>query len=64
MEAVGVGASVIAFITLGLKCAKSAHEILSSAKGGSDHVARVERDVQGLLSTLERLARCRVIAER
>jgi hypothetical protein len=64
MEAVAVGASVLAFVTLSLKSAKAVQEVLSSAKEGQRHVGQVERDVQSLQLTLERLSRCRLIGER
>jgi hypothetical protein len=64
MEAVGVGASVLAFVTLGLQSAKAILEILSSVKDGRENVDRPEKDITGLQLTLERLARCRIIAER
>ncbi|GAB1318058.1 hypothetical protein MFIFM68171_08268 [Madurella fahalii] len=64
MEAVGAVASVIAVITLGLKSVKTVHEILSSVKDGSGQVGQAQRNIRGLQSTLERLARCRIIEER
>lgn len=64
MEAVGAGASFVAIITLGLKSAKIIHEILSSAKNGDGQVGKVQRDIQGLKSTLERLARCRILGQQ
>jgi hypothetical protein len=57
------GASVLAFVTLGLKSAKIIHEVLSSFKDGSKTVEQTARDVSCLQSTLERLARCRIVAE-
>jgi len=61
MEAVGAGASILAFVTLGLKSAKAVHEILGSLRDGRVHVDAAERDVRELQSTLEQLSRCRVI---
>lgn len=63
MEAVGAGASILAFATLGLKSAKAVHEILGSLKDGRAHVDAAKRDVRELQSMLERLSRCRVITE-
>lgn len=41
MEAIGVGANVLAFILLGLKSAKFIHETLSAVKDGPEIVQRV-----------------------
>lgn len=60
MEAIGGGASVLAFVLLGLKSAKIIYELLNPGDDGKT----IARDVRGLQSTLERLARCRVLAER
>lgn len=62
MEAIGAGASVLAFITLGLQSVKTIHEILSSVKD-TTRVYGVRQDVQGLQATLDRLSRCRAVAE-
>ncbi|OIW25928.1 hypothetical protein CONLIGDRAFT_717590 [Coniochaeta ligniaria NRRL 30616] len=64
MEALGVGASVLAFVIVGLQSAKTIHDILASVKDGSETVDRAEADIMSLQSTLERLASCRIIAER
>lgn len=64
MEAVGVGASVLAFVVLGLKSAKAAYQVLSAVKDGNTHVAEAKSSVQDLQSTLERLSRCRLVAEQ
>jgi hypothetical protein len=64
MEVVGVGASVLAFVVVGLKSAKAAYEALSAIKDGNTHVAQARSSVQGLQSTLERLSRCRLVAEQ
>jgi hypothetical protein len=61
MEAIGAGASVVAFIVLGLKSAKIIHEILSDESG--THVGQVRTGIQDLQSTLERLGRCRAVSE-
>ncbi|KAK0750314.1 hypothetical protein B0T18DRAFT_124863 [Schizothecium vesticola] len=64
MEVIAGGASVLAFVVVGLKSAKVAHEVLSAIKDGSTHVAQARSSVQGLQSTLERLSRCRLVAEQ
>jgi hypothetical protein len=61
MEAIGAGASVVAFIVLGLKSAKIIHEILSDESG--THVGQVRTGIQDLQSTLERLGRCRAVSD-
>ncbi|KAB5584807.1 hypothetical protein GE09DRAFT_4743 [Coniochaeta sp. 2T2.1] len=64
MEALGAGASVVAFVTFGLQSAKVIHQVLSSNTDGKKIVEQAARDVATLQSTLERLARCRIITER
>lgn len=64
MEAVGFGASVLAFVLLGLKSAKVTYEVLSAIKDENTHVAQAKSSVQVLQSTLERLSRCRLVAEQ
>jgi len=64
MEAVGFGAGVLAFILLGLKSAKVAHDVLSAIKDGNIQVAQARSSVQGLQSTLERLSQCRLVVEQ
>ncbi|KAK0722619.1 hypothetical protein B0T26DRAFT_749992 [Lasiosphaeria miniovina] len=61
MDVISAGASVVAFIVLGLKSAKIIHEILSNESG--THVGQVRAGIQDLQSTLERLQRCRATAE-
>jgi len=63
MEAIGVGASVLAFLTLGLSSTKVVYELISSIKDGGMHVKQIKGEIQGLQLTLERLSRCRHIAE-
>jgi len=63
MEAVGVGASVVTFITLGLQSIKFIDEALSLAKDGKGYVDRARRDVQSLQAALERFGRCRAVAQ-
>jgi hypothetical protein len=63
MEAIGAGASVLAFVTLGLKSAKTIHEVLSSFKDESKIVEQSARNVASLQSTLERLATCRIVRD-
>jgi heme exporter protein D len=64
MEAISAGASVLAFVVLGLQSVKVAHKILSSVKDQNSTVSRAEKDVRRLKSTLERLSSCRIIEER
>ena len=54
-------ASVLAFVLVGLKSAKIAHEALSSFKDGPKRVRRATADVKRLRSTLERLSQCRAL---
>jgi hypothetical protein len=63
MEAVGVGASVVTFIALGLQSIKFIDEALSSAKDGKGYVDRARRDVWSLQASLERLGRCRAVTQ-
>ncbi|KAM7196352.1 hypothetical protein V8F33_006261 [Rhypophila sp. PSN 637] len=62
MEAIGAGASVLAFLTLGIKSAKTIHKILSLVKDGT-RINRIRQDVQSLQITLDRLSRSRAAAE-
>ncbi|KAB5567032.1 ankyrin repeat-containing domain protein [Coniochaeta sp. 2T2.1] len=64
MEALGAGASVVALVTFGLQSAKVIHQVLSSITDGRKNVEQAARDVAALQTTLERLARCRIITER
>ncbi|KAK1830459.1 hypothetical protein QBC39DRAFT_354030 [Podospora conica] len=57
MEAVGAGASVLAFVLLALKSAKAAYEVLSAVKDGNTHVAQATHSIERLQSTLELLER-------
>lgn len=54
-------ASVLAFVLLGLKSAKTAHSILSSFQDGPENVKRATADVEGLLLTLVQLSKCRAL---
>ena len=51
-------ASALAFVLVGLKSAKIAHEALRSFKDGPKRVRRAAADVKRLRSTLERLSQC------
>jgi len=62
-EAIGVGASALAFVLLGLKSAKVAYQALSSIKDGPTHVNQIMSSVLGLQYTLERLSHCRLVME-
>ncbi|KAI8691588.1 hypothetical protein NCS56_00151700 [Fusarium sp. Ph1] len=62
MEAIGVGANVLAFVVLGIKSAKLTHDTLSAI---SDGPARVRNLAAGLLQLhwiLEQLLQCRAAA--
>ncbi|KAK1751467.1 hypothetical protein QBC47DRAFT_391875 [Echria macrotheca] len=64
MEAIGAGAGVIAFVTLGLQSIKVIAQALSAIRDGNSHVQAALKHVQDLQSVLERLERCRVLVER
>lgn len=64
MEAIGAGASVLAFVTLGLKSVKIIHEIVASVKDGKVFLEQTRQDIQGLQATLEKLRDCRAIVDR
>ncbi|KAJ9145136.1 hypothetical protein NKR23_g5552 [Pleurostoma richardsiae] len=55
MEAVGAGASVLAFVVLAIQSAKAAHGVFSSLQEAPADVARLADDVLFLLGILERL---------
>lgn len=63
MEAIGVGANVLAFVLLGLKSAKFIHETLSAVKDGPEIVQRVARDILQLHWILERVHQSRAAAD-
>jgi hypothetical protein len=58
MEAIGAGASTLAFILLALKSAKIINESLSSIKDAPRTVIELLEDVTFLQSVLERLSQC------
>lgn len=58
MEAIGAGASTLAFILLALKSAKVINESLSSIKDGPKTVNELLEDIKFLQSVLERLSQC------
>lgn len=60
-DPVSTGASVLAFVLLGLKSVKVAHEILSNFKDGPENVKIARTDVENLRLVLERLSNCRLL---
>lgn len=63
MEAIGAGAAVLPFVLLCFQSAKVVYTVFSSIKDAPKQVKQLQRDAAGLLSTLERLAACRVLHE-
>ena len=61
MEALGAGASVLAFAGLGLSAAQALHTVLESIKDGPQNVQQARTDVYGLYSTLLQLSKCHVL---
>ncbi|KAI1213181.1 ankyrin [Annulohypoxylon truncatum] len=60
MEAIGVGANVLAFVVLALKAAKTTYETLSAVKDGPEIVRHVAANVNQLYWILDGLQRSRV----
>ncbi|KAM5354570.1 hypothetical protein ACJ41O_001217 [Fusarium nematophilum] len=60
MEAIGAGASTLAFVLLALKSAKSIHESLSVIGDAPRTVRELTQDVQLLQTVLERLKSCSI----
>ncbi|KAF7562673.1 hypothetical protein G7046_g1499 [Stylonectria norvegica] len=58
MDPLSAGASVLAFLTLGLKTATTIHQILSSFKNAPQAVLELNHDVTSLSAILERLLKC------
>ncbi|KAL2679303.1 hypothetical protein Neosp_010075 [[Neocosmospora] mangrovei] len=58
MEAIGTGASTLAFVLLALKSAKIIHESLSAIKDAPRIVRELAQDIQLLQSVLGRLTHC------
>ncbi|RSM03369.1 hypothetical protein CDV31_010501 [Fusarium ambrosium] len=58
MEAIGTGASTLAFVLLALKSAKVIHESLSAIKDAPRIVRELAQDIQLLQSVLGRLTNC------
>ncbi|KAF4965825.1 hypothetical protein FSARC_6418 [Fusarium sarcochroum] len=58
MEAIGAGASTLAFVLLALKSAKVIHESLSSIKGAPKTVRELVEDIKFLQSVLGRMSHC------
>jgi hypothetical protein len=52
MEAIGVGANVLAFVILGLKSAQVVYETCSAIKDGPEILQQLERDVRQMHSIL------------
>jgi hypothetical protein len=52
MEAIGVGANVLAFVVLGLKSAQVVYEACSAIKDGPEILQQLERDVRQMHSIL------------
>lgn len=59
MEAIGVGANVLAFVVLGIKSAKLAHDTLSAIKDGPALVQGLAGNFLQLHWILEQLLQCR-----
>ncbi|KAK3898027.1 hypothetical protein C8A05DRAFT_38399, partial [Staphylotrichum tortipilum] len=57
MEAIGGGASVLAFITVAIQSAKTISDLLSGIKDAPDNVRRTAETVSMLQSALEQLAK-------
>ncbi|EEY19231.1 predicted protein [Verticillium alfalfae VaMs.102] len=55
-EPIGLGASVLAFVTLTLKSAKTIHDVLSAVKEAPDSVRRLTSEVIFMQSILRRLS--------
>lgn len=55
MEAIGVGASTLAFVLLALKSAKIVNESLSSIKDAPSIVSELLKDIESLQSVLGRI---------
>ncbi|RMJ04940.1 hypothetical protein CDV36_014390 [Fusarium kuroshium] len=62
MEAIGVGANVLAFVVLGIKFAKLAHDTLSAIEDGPALVQSVAANLLQLHWILEQLLQCRAAA--
>lgn len=61
MDPLTAGATVLPFVILGLQSIKTAFGILSTYKDGKEQVSRTQKDVNSLLSILERLSKSRII---
>lgn len=62
MEPIGVGANVLAFVVLGIKSAKLAHDTLSAIKDGPALVQSMAANFLQLHWILEQLLQCRAAA--
>ncbi|KAI1500270.1 hypothetical protein F5X99DRAFT_387019 [Biscogniauxia marginata] len=63
MEAIGASANVLAFVLLGLKCAKTIHNTLSIVKDGPPTVQRLANTILHLHWTLEQIKQSRAAAD-
>ena len=63
ITALGLGASIVSFIDVGLKATKKIHSLLSGIKDGPQYVEQTSRNVYDLLSALEQISKCPMIDE-
>ncbi|KAK3942476.1 hypothetical protein QBC46DRAFT_447683 [Diplogelasinospora grovesii] len=61
MEAIGAGASVLAFLGFGIQCAQIICSVLSPIEDAPRNVSQAARDVANLRSVLEQLSACRAL---
>ncbi|KAI9693659.1 MAG: hypothetical protein M1822_002930 [Bathelium mastoideum] len=63
MEAIGAGASVLAFIGIGLTCSKTLYQTLSSYRDGSQHVQALAAAIKNLQTILTQLHSCEALRD-
>jgi len=63
MEAIGAGANVLAFVVLGLNCAKTIYQTLSAVRDAPRIVQRVSTDILQLHYILEQVKQSRAAAD-
>lgn len=63
MEALGITASVVAVVTIGLQCSKFIYQIVSGIKGGPSAVQKVVRAAKNLINLLEQIKELAVHAK-
>ena len=63
MEALGAGANILAFVVVGLECAKGIYSTLSAVKDGPQIVQRVANNVLQLHWILEQLQQSRAAVQ-